>query len=171
MGVKTLLLLGLLLAMVPATAPALPGDADQEINIQADAWDADRRTGRAVYRGNVVVTSGGMELRGDELILNFTNETLTSAVLTGSPAQFAQDHADGRPATSAQASILTYEMESAMVRLRGDARVIQDRDEFASDDIRYDIRNERVAAGGEGSGRVQVTIQPRRPPAEPEPQP
>lgn len=170
MGGKLALMIGMLLALLPTAVVALPGDADQEINIQSDSGVVDRRAGRAVYRGNVIVTSGGIELRGDELVLNFSNEALTSAVLTGSPARFAQVHADGRPATSAQATSLTYEMESAMVRLRGEARVVQDRDEFASDDIRYDIRDERVAAGGEGAGRVQVTIQPRRPP-EPEPEP
>lgn len=163
------MVLGSLLAMAPVAALALPSDADEEISIQSDTWDVDRRAGLAVYRGNVIVTSGGMELRGDELIMNFTDETLTSAVVTGSPARFAQEHADGRPATSAQAQSLTYELESAIVRLRGDARVVQGGDEFSSDDIRYDIRDERVAAGGEGSGRVQVTIQRRRPTPEPEP--
>jgi lipopolysaccharide export system protein LptA len=159
-----------LLLSLPVAVAALPGDADQEINIQADSWDADRRSGRAVYRGNVIVTSGGVELRGDELVLEFLNDQLQTVVITGAPARFTQAHGDERARTDAEARSLTYETGTAMVRLRGEARVAQGGDEFSSDDIRYNIREERVVAGGEGAGRVQVIIQPRREPPEPEPE-
>lgn len=150
-----------LLAMLPSAA-ATAQDDDQEINIQADNWDADRRAGRATYRGNVIVTSGGLELRGDELVLEFVDDALHTMRMTGSPARFSQRHDGGRDPTEAQAERLVYETESATVRLLGEVRVVQGRDEYASDDLRYDIREGRVVAGGEGAGRVQVTIQPRR---------
>ncbi len=165
----THLLLALVL-MLPGTVAALPGDADQEINIRADSWDADRRTGVAVYRGNVIVTSGGLEMAGDELVLRFTDGELAGATLQGQPARLTQRHVNERLPTEAEARELTYDAVTAVIRLRGAARVNQGGDEFASEDIRYDIRQERIIAGGEAGSRIEVTIQPRRPPQqEPEP--
>lgn len=158
----------LLMAVLPGAVLALPGDADQEIRIQADSWDADRRSGRAVYRGNVVVTSGGLELRGDELILRFDDGALVGATITGGPATLVQQHEGDRAATSAQAGILDYDALAAVIRLRGTARVLQGGDEFASEEIRYDVRQERVVAGGDPGSRIEVIIQPRRPQAESE---
>lgn len=161
-----------LFLLVPGAVAALPGDADQEISIQADSWDADRRTGVAVYRGNVIVTSGGLEMRGEELMLRFTDGELAGATLLGQPARLIQRHVSERLPTEAEARELTYDTVTAVLRLRGAARVNQGGDEFSSEDIRYDIRQERIIAGGETGSRIEVTIQPRRlPPQEPEPRP
>ncbi len=153
---------------VPA-AHALPDDSGQPIDIQADHWDANRRTGVAVYRGNVRVTRGSVSITGDVLTLNYDGTRLAVADVQGSPVRFTQQHDEGRERTQAQASRLQYDAETGIVRLLGDARVSIDGDEFASDDIRYDMREERIVAGGGDGTRIQVTIQPRKPDEEPQP--
>lgn len=155
-------------AVVMAAAPAfaLPGDPEQPIDIEADDWVADRRTGVAVYRGNVRVQRGGVEITGDELTLRFDDDRLLGATVRGSPVRFTQRHAEDRAPTAAEANELDYDATSNIVRLQGAARVTVANDEFASDDIRYDIGEERIVAGGGEGTRIQVTIQPRRPDAD-----
>lgn len=154
-----LFILTALVAVPPAFA--LPGDPDQPIDIEADNWDADRSTGVAVYRGNVKVSRGGVEISGDELILRFDGDRLAGATVRGTPVRFSQRHAEGRAPTAAEARELDYDAVTDIVRLQGSARVTVGDDEFTSDDIRYDIGQERIVAGGGEGTRIQVTIQPR----------
>lgn len=165
-------IVALVLLVAPAAhawqAPA------EEIIIEADASSLDRAAGTAVYQGNVRIVRGNVEIRGDELTFQFDGDELAAAVIRGAPVRFVQRHDGERPPTEAESREVIYDTREGIVRLRGGARVVQGGDEFASDDIRYDTRTERIIAGGEPGSRVQVTIQPRRPPADderPEPRP
>lgn len=151
-----------LLAFVTG-ALALPGDNDQEISLSADNQLLDRQRGIATYRGNVHITRGGMEIRGDELILHFIDDELTGATVRGAPVRFKQAHGDDRAATEAEARELIYDSTIGEVRLRGGVRVTQSGNEFLSEDLRYDVNTERVIAAGESDSRIRVTIQPRKP--------
>lgn len=155
----------LLLVLAAPAAPAWQSLDDQEIIIEADTSSLDRTAGTAVYRGNVRIVRGNVEISGDELTFQFDGDELAAAVIRGAPVRFVQEHGADRPATRAESQEVVYETRAGIVRLRGGARVVQAGDEFASDDIRYDTRTERIVAGGEPGSRVQVTIQPRRPPA------
>ncbi len=151
-----------LLAVVTGAA-ALPGDNDQEISLSADHQLLDRQRGIATYRGNVQITRGGMDIRGDELILHFTDDELTGATVRGAPVRFTQRHDGDRPPTEAQARELEYDAAIGEVRLQGGVRVTQSGNEFLSEDLRYDVNTERVVAAGESDSRIRVTIQPRKP--------
>ncbi|MEX1274209.1 MAG: lipopolysaccharide transport periplasmic protein LptA [Gammaproteobacteria bacterium] len=144
-------------------ATALPGDNDQEISLSADNQLLDRQRGIATYRGNVHVTRGGMEIRGDELILHFNDDELAGATVLGDPVRFKHVHGDDRPATEAEAHELNYDATIGEVRLRGAVRVTQSGNEFLSEDLRYDVNTERIVAAGESDSRIRVTIQPRKP--------
>lgn len=151
-----------LLAVVTG-AIALPGDNEQEINLSADHQLLDRQRGLATYRGNVHITRGGMEIRGDELILHFSDDALTGATVRGTPVRFTQVHDGDRPPTEAEAGELIYDATVGEVRLRSGVRVTQSGNEFLSEDLRYDINSERIVAAGESDSRIRVTIQPRKP--------
>lgn len=155
-------------------AAALPGDSAQEIELTADTQVIDRERGVAIYEGNVHIVRGGMDIRGDELVLEFENDELVGATMRGAPVRFQQAHEGGRPATEAEARELVYDVQGGEVRLRGGVRVRQAGNEFASEDLRYDVESERVVAAGESESRIRVTIQPPRGPDEdpsPEPEP
>ena len=158
----------LLVAIGPAGA--LPGDSAQEIELTADTQVIDRARGVAIYEGNVQVVRGGMEIRGDELVLEFTDDELVGATMRGTPVRFRQVHEGDRAATEAEARELVYDVQDGEVRLRGGVHVRQAGNEFASEDLRYDVESERVIAAGESESRIRVTIQPPREP-EPEPEP
>ena len=167
-------LIAVALLAVATGASALPGDNDQEISLSADNQLLDRQRGIATYRGNVHITRGGMEIRGDELILHFVDDELTGASVRGTPVRFTQVHDGDRPTTEAEARELEYDAANGEVRLRGGVRVTQSGNEFLSEDLRYDVNTERVIAAGESDSRIRVTIQPRKPAEgedDPEPRP
>jgi lipopolysaccharide export system protein LptA len=158
-----------LLLAAAGPAAALPDDSAQEIEFTADTQLIDRQRGVATYEGNVHIVRGGMEFRGDELVLEFADDELVGATMRGTPVRFRQEH-EGRAPTEAEARELVYDVQAGEVRLRGGVRVRQAGNEFASEDLRYDVETERVVAAGESESRIRVTIQPR-PPAESEPEP
>lgn len=151
------------LLALATTVGALPDDNNQEISLSADNQLLDRQRGIATYRGNVHITRGGMEIRGDELILHFIDDELSGATVRGTPVRFMQSHEGDRPATEAEASELIYDAAIGEIRLRGGVRVTQSGNEFLSEDLRYDVNTERVVAAGESDSRIRVTIQPRKP--------
>ena len=157
-------------AFASPVASALPGDELQEIDLSADSQVLDTPKGVLAYRGNVIVTFGGVEIRGDELEIRFADDELTRATIRGAPATFVQAHEGERAPTEAEAHELVYDVDAGEVRLRGAVRVRQAGNEFASEDLRYDLASERVVAAGESAdSRIRVTIQPRQEPPEPEP--
>lgn len=153
---------GGLLALAATPLAALPGDVDGEIVFEADESMLDRERGVAIYRGNVRVERGSIEIRGDTLELRVVDEELVEAVIRGTPATFVQTHDGGRAPTRAEAAELVYDVVAGQVYLRGAVRVIQGGNEVVSEDLRYDLDSERVVAGGESGSRVRVTIQPRQ---------
>ena len=164
-------LIAIVLALSAAgTASALPEDSAQEIQLSADSQLVDRQRGIATYQGNVQIVRGGMEMRGDELVLEFKDDELVGATMTGAPVRFTQRH-EGRVSTEAEARELVYDVIAGEIRLRGAVRVRQAGNEFASEDLRYDVDSERIVAAGESESRIRVTIQPRKPETEPDPEP
>lgn len=149
-------------ALEPRSAPASVADAP--LNISADHGDIDRRAGTARYWGNVTITRGTTRITADEVVLALTEGELTKATITGTPATFAQSFGDGRAPTLGSARTLSFDADQDVIELRDGARVVQDGDEVSGDLIRYDSAQQRVlAAGGDQSGRVQMTITPRKP--------
>lgn len=162
------LLLAAAVGAAPAPAPATTALAAQPaadaLNISADHGDIDRRAGVARYWGNVSITRGTTRITADEVVLALADGELTTATITGKPATFAQSFADGRAPTLGSARILSFSADQDVIELREGARVVQDGDEVTGELIRYDSAKQRVlAAGGEQSGRVQMTITPRKP--------
>ena len=168
----------MLLAAAAGAAPAVelpsapPSVADAPLNISADHGDIDRRAGTARYWGNVTITRGTTRITADEVVLALVEGELTKATITGAPATFAQSFGDGRAPTLGSARTLSFDADQDVIELRDGARVVQDGDEVSGDLIRYDSAQQRVlAAGGDQSGRVQMTITPRKPKPSPAPPP
>ena len=151
-------------AAPPASADATLPSAAAPLNISADHGDIDRRAGSARYWGNVTISRGSTRITADEVVLALTEGELTKATITGAPATFAQSFGADRAPTLGSARTLTFTADGDVIELSGGARVVQDGDEVSGDLIRYDAAQQRVlAAGGDQSGRVQMTITPRKP--------
>ena len=161
----TLPLLGavLLLAITPFSALGLSSDRNQPMTIEADRATLNEKTGNSVYEGNVHVQQGSLVLQGSKMTVQLNDNTIGKIILTGSPATWKQ-RPDGKDTDQhAEAGRIEYHATEDRIILLEDARVWQSgAEEFRSDRIVFDLKNNTVNAGGSTSGdRVRITLQPR----------
>ena len=148
----------LAIALLAAAAPA------RGIEIQSDTAELDRNAGRSIYRGDVVLTREGLELRGDKLVVTRDAADRFTAVLTGDPARLHQAPAspDEAPVNGAAAR-MTYRSGSELVELRGEAMIERGGNAVRSDTITHDLASGRTKARraeGENGERVRITLEP-----------
>src|SRR5690606_11186965 len=86
---KPLLLLGCLAAA--CSAWALPTDRDQPIHVQADSAELDDRQGKAIYRGDVVITQGTLKITGNTVtVTRNARGEIDTFTAQGRPAYYEQ---------------------------------------------------------------------------------
>lgn len=158
-----------LLALTALSGPALAFDPDsgEPIKVSADNARLDEKAGQAIYRGDVVVTQGETRLEADKIVLTRGEEGLDDMEATGDPARYQQPARSNEPALEAEAQRIHYQREHNRIRFQRDALIRQSGDSFRGQLIDYDIIDRVVTANGgeEDSGRVEMTLQPRRKPS------
>jgi len=158
-------LLLLLLLFAATGAWALPQDKDAPVQIEADSGELDQAKNRTIYKGNVHITQGTMELWADQVIVQYKGTRPWEITATGRPARFKQLPEKGKAWIEGQGNRILYRIHSDELLLTGNAELKQQQDRFRSDRIVYDRRAGRLKAGSAAGGkqRVKVTIHPGRP--------
>jgi lipopolysaccharide export system protein LptA len=101
-------------------------------------------------------------LQSDQAMLEVRNDRIARATVTGNPAHFQQQRADGLGMEQGQADQMIYDVKAGTVTLAGNARISQGRNEISGPAIVYNIRRESVEASSSGSSqRVHITITPQ----------
>jgi len=155
---------------LPALAAALSDDRNQPMYVEADRADIDDKRGVSVYRGNVKITQGTLQLTAAELTVHSKGGDIVKAIAVGQPATYRQ-RPDGKDQdVEAEALRMEYFAVEQKIILLDKAQVRQAGDTFSSDKIDYDIGNDTVKAGaGSPSDRVRITILPKAKTAAPAP--
>lgn len=158
-------------AIATTNVLALESDAEQEITIESERAEFDRKAGTATYIGNVILLQGTLKIDAQRIVL-YTNEQqkLNKAVATGSPAHFQQQMEEDKGLTTAQGNSITYITKDKTIELNKDATLEQEGNLFSGDHIVYDILSDSVSAKGgtttqaenseETKQRVKMVIQP-----------
>jgi len=163
-GHKTARLLGtaLLLWLLPVTGWGLSSDRSQAMNIEADRATLNEKTGNSIYEGNVHVQQGSLVLEGNKMTVQLSNNDIDTIILTGNPATYRQ-RPDGKDTDQhAEAARIEYHAAEDRIILLENARIWQSgAEEFRSDRIVFNLKNNTVNAGGNNPGdRVRITLQP-----------
>lgn len=167
-------LISLLLAsLFTLPAFALESDATEEITIQSDRAELDRKAGTAIYIGDVILEQGTLKITAERMTL-FSNEQreLTKAVAIGQPAHFQQQMEGEKGLTKAQGNTITYLTTNKHVTLQDNAILEQEGNVFTGKTIIYNMISESVSAKGgtqtgintdgeQKPGRVKMVIQPK----------
>ena len=158
---STLLAIAIVLLLAAGSAHARQSDRNQPMDIDAgrQAGTLDE-SGPIVFSGGVIITQGTLHIESDSAELTARGGDIRRVVLTGSPATMRQEMDDGSP-MSARGNRIDYNVANETMVLTGDAHVEQPQGNMRSQRIVYNMQTERVEAGGEGAGRVQMRIQPR----------
>jgi lipopolysaccharide export system protein LptA len=142
---------------------ALPEDARQPIEIEADSVIVDEISGFNEFSGNAEVTQGSLFMAAD-LIEVQTNEdgveTMRAKGMIDKPAKYIQTQENQERFIEATALLIIYDVVQGMIFLDGNAHLIQGFDSFSGDKLNYDIDNDRVIveSSSDGSDRVKFKI-------------
>ena len=164
----------ILIFLTSAHALSLESDANAEITIQSDRANFDRKTGIAIYIGNVILQQGTLLINADEITLySDQNQQLNKAVAKCKPAHFQQQMKGDKGLTKAQGHLITYMTQDKKVSLLTEAVLEQEGNSFSGNYINYNIINEQITAKGQietqgtpsgeqPSGRIKMIIQPAK---------
>jgi lipopolysaccharide transport protein LptA len=124
-------------------------------------------------RGNVRIDAPPRgDLRSDQAIVEIRGNRLVLATVTGKPAEFEQQRADGLGMEKGHADQIVYNVDAGTVLLTNDAWISDGHDEMSAPSISYSIRAQRVLATSAGASQgVHITITPQSQPKPGAPQP
>ena len=168
MNLRTLTLL-LTLSVMAASSQGLDSDRYQPIRIQADAAMVDESRGTSIYRGNVIIHQGTLQVTADEVeIYTADNQVIQiiakAAKDPGELAHYEQRTNDANDMVSAEARKITYLVQEERLHLAGNAKLQQVGDIFTGELLYYDLGRGIVNLDSGGSkGRVNMTISPKQP--------
>lgn len=158
----------LLLALLPSVSMALPNDKDQPIHIRSDSAEIDDAKGVSIYRGNVNIDQGSMNLTAEVVTIHNSKEGISKVIAQGNPAHYRQQNAINEPHTHAFGNTINYYIDDERIELRKNAKLEQEKDYFTGERIDYDIKNRMVnaysneAGGAPGQSRVIMVLQPKK---------
>lgn len=150
-------ILFLLLAM-----PVFAVDSEQAISVEADKATIDDLKRITRYQGNVEVVQGSTRIKAASMVFHYSAERdLEFITAEGDPVHFRRLVENSGNEIIATAQEMKYDALQDMLHLSGKAQIKQGADTFAGENIDYDGKRSLITAGGKGSQRVSVTIQPR----------
>jgi lipopolysaccharide export system protein LptA len=157
-------LIALLLALaLPAAAAAqgadvafggLRQDTDLPVEVSADSLRVDQDSGRATFRGNVVIGQGEMRLTGAVVDVTYAGGAEGAGEIERLHAQGGVTFVSGGEAAEAREAV--YTIASGSVVLTGDVVLTQGQNTLAGDRLTVDLES----GTGVMEGRVRVIFQP-----------
>lgn len=150
------------LLLLSANAWALSTDKDQPVSIEADSVDIDEAKEIAIYRGNVILVQGSINLNAEKVVVyNFQSDD-SRIVATGKQVKFSQRPDDSDQLIKGRANKAEYGINSTKLELTGKAVLVKGKNTFKNDKIIYDRVKAIVKAGtsAQGKERVKITIGP-----------
>ncbi|MCZ6668522.1 MAG: lipopolysaccharide transport periplasmic protein LptA [Gammaproteobacteria bacterium] len=155
-------LVSFLVLLLPVQAFALSGDAQQPIHVEADSLEIRDKENISIYSGNVRLSQGSQEFRGERLVLNFNQQKeLVLMTMTGTPATFRQID-DQQREMRGQADQMEYRASESTLLLLGNAKFTHVGNTIESNTIRINTETESIQAGStESDDRVRMLILPK----------
>ncbi|MCZ6487716.1 MAG: lipopolysaccharide transport periplasmic protein LptA [Gammaproteobacteria bacterium] len=155
-------LVSFLVLLLPLQVFALSGDAQQPIHVEADSLEIRDKENISIYSGNVRLSQGSQEFRGERLVLNFSQQKeLVLMTMTGTPATFRQID-DQQREMRGQADQMEYRASESTLLLLGNARFTHVGNTIESNTIRINTETESIQAGStESDDRVRMLILPK----------
>ncbi len=156
------LLIAAVLVTASGVALAKSSDRNQTMNIEADTttYNANNDNTPTVLTGNVLITQGTLKINAGKADVYQRSGDISRTILAGSPVRMSQLMDDGTP-LNITASRVDYDLKTEIVTLTGSVVVNQPRGNLRGERVVYNMRTGQVQSGGQGNGRVRMTIQPK----------
>lgn len=133
------------------------------LNFQNSRW---------TFSGNVQIDAPPRgSLRSDQATVEFRDNHIAGATITGNPAEFEQQRADDLGMEKGHADQIVYDVGQGTVLLTKDAWISDGHNELSAPSIAYSIREQKVLASSAGASQgVHITISPQAAPKQAPPQ-
>ena len=152
----------LALCLLPSLGWTLSTDRNQPMLIEADRAELNDADGVSVYRGNVKVTQGTLELTGDTMTVYNKGNDVSKVIMDGKPATYKQRPDNKDKDVRARALRMEYTINPEYIILLKEAEVEQEGNTLHSERIEYDVATDKVNAGTDKpNDRVRIVIQPK----------
>jgi lipopolysaccharide export system protein LptA len=133
---------------------------------RAEASGIDFDNSRWIFTSNVHITSEQLGvLRSDSATVEFRNDRLESALVTGNPAEFEQTTSKTGVFARGHADSIEYKVATDTVRLTGNAQLLYGGTETTAPVVVYNVRDQRLqfAGAAQPGGRVHIVTTPSKP--------
>jgi lipopolysaccharide export system protein LptA len=133
---------------------------------RAEASGINFDNSRWIFTSNVHITSEQLgDLRSDSATVEFRNDRLESALVTGNPAEFEQTTSKTGVLARGHADSIEYKVSTDTVRLTGNAQLQYGGTETTAPVVVYNVRDQRLqfAGAAEPGGRVHIVTTPPKP--------
>ena len=152
-------------ALIGQYAYALPEDTTKPLEIQADEASFDQNSGEAIYKGNVFVKQGTIEIQAQYLKVTTDAKTrkFSSLEATGKPAKFSQQIDWSGNIVISKGNEIHYLTSESKLEIIGDGYLSRMQNSITADYILYMIDDGTFSAEKKDSGRVSMTLQPQAP--------
>jgi lipopolysaccharide export system protein LptA len=152
-------------------------DRNKPVHLEANRVTIDDAKQIALFEGNVVLTQGTLQIRGDRMEVRQDREGFKQGTTWGSPAVFRQKRDGYDEFIEGTAERIEYDGRIDTVQMFNRAQLKRGQDEVRGNYISYDARTEffqvtgsaKTAAPDSPEGRVRAVIQPKSKDASPAP--
>lgn len=172
-------LLACALLACAAPAPAEKADREKPINLEADRVSIDDAKQLAVFEGNVLLTQGTLQIRGDRMEVRQDKDGFKYGTTWGNLAYFKQKRDGYDEYIEGWAERIEYDGRSDTMQMFNRAQMRRGEDEVRGSYISYDSKTEffrvtgaenKTAGASKPESRVHAVLQPKskdKPPATP----
>ena len=151
-------------------AQAEKSDSDKPVNLEADRVTIDDSKQTAMFEGNVTLTQGTLQIRGDRMEVRQDKEGFKYGTTWGNPAHFRQKREGFDEYIEGWAERIEYDGRAETMQMFIRAQMKRGLDEVRGNYISYDAKTEFyqvIGGGAKGAapnnpdGRVRAVIQPK----------
>jgi lipopolysaccharide transport protein LptA len=144
---------------VTITQGATKVQADRAHATGLDNFDNSRWT----FEGNVRINGEQHgSLKSDAAIVEFRNNYISKATVTGNPAEFEQKRTDTDEVARGHAREIEYNVSDGTVRLSNDAWIWDGHNALSAPELVYNIREQHVQAAAQPGNQVHLHIDPNK---------
>ena len=146
-------------------AYALPDDEKAPFELHSETADINQSTRTGVYTGNIEFDQGTSHIRAwKSIIKTDENNKLIKAIISGNKekqAHFWTMIDKTKPMLHAYADKIYYYPNTRIIKLKGNAKVLQDNNSLTADIILYNVASNHVTTENNHKNRTTIIFHPK----------